>query len=151
MIAYQLSIIAENKPGGLRSVTSILRKEKINIRAITIANAGDFGVVNLLVDDPERAYKTFLKEGLTVKQRAIIAVVIEDKPGGLDHLIQLLAQEDINIQNAYGFVIESREKAVFVVDVTEVEKTEQILKEAKFETLNADALSAIEPFHYMKY
>ena len=151
MIACQLSIIAENKPGGLSLVTAILRREKINIRAITIANAGDFGVVNVLVDDPERAYKVLLKEGLTVKQRAVIAVVIEDKPGGLDGLIQLLAHENINVENAYGFVLESREKAVFVLDVTELEKAQEVLKKAKLETLSSEALSAIEPFHYMKY
>jgi len=151
MIACQLSIIAENKPGGLSLVTAILRREKINIRAITIANAGDFGVVNVLVDDPERAYKVLLKEGLTVKQRAVIAVVIEDKPGGLDGLIQLLAHENINVENAYGFVLENREKAVFVLDVTELEKAQEVLKKAKLETLSSEALSAIEPFHYMKY
>lgn len=151
MIACQLSIIAENKPGGLSLVTAILRREKINIRAITIANAGDFGVVNVLVDDPERAYKVLLKDGLTVKQRAVIAVVIEDKPGGLDGLIQLLAHENINVENAYGFVLESREKAVFVLDVTELEKAQEVLKKAKLETLSSEALSAIEPFHYMKY
>jgi len=77
--------------------------------------------------------------------------VIEDKPGGLDKLIQLLLDEDINIENAYGFVLESHEKAVFVVDVNQVEKAQKVLEDAGLETLDSQALSAIEPFHYMKY
>jgi hypothetical protein len=83
--------------------------------------------------------------------KEVVAVVIEDRPGGLDKLVQLLLDEDINIENAYGFVLESREKAVFVVDVDQMEKTQKVLKDAGLKTLDAQALSAMEPFHYMKY
>ncbi|MEA3486990.1 MAG: ACT domain-containing protein [Thermodesulfobacteriota bacterium] len=151
MVAYQLSVFAENKPGRLAKVTGILKKGKINIRAITISTSDVFGVINLIVDDPEGAYSILENEGLTVSMKEVVAVVIEDKPGGLDKLIQLLLNEDINIENAYGFVLESREKAVFVVDVDQMEKTQKVLKDAGLETLDAQALSAIEPFHYMKY
>jgi hypothetical protein len=151
MVAYQLSIFAENKPGRLAKVTRILGKENINIRAITISSSDVFGVINMLVDDPERAQKVLSKEGLTVHLKEVIAVVIEDRPGGLDNLIELLYGNDINVENAYGFVLESWKKAVFVVDVDQVEKTQEVLKEGGFETLNAEALSAVEPFHYMKY
>jgi len=88
---------------------------------------------------------------LTVSLKEVVAVLIEDKPGGLDKLIQLLYAENINIENAYGFVLESWKKAVFVVDVDQLEKTQELLKKNKFETLDAAALSAVEPFHYMKY
>ncbi|MBN2466509.1 MAG: ACT domain-containing protein [Deltaproteobacteria bacterium] len=151
MVAYQLSIIAENRPGGLGAITSKLKKENINIRAITIANAGDFGVVNMIVDDPNRAYTILAKTGFTVNKRAVMAVVIEDKPGGLDRLIEVLAQAKINVENAYGFVLESWKKAVFVVDVKEIERAQEVLKREKFEILDMDELSKIEPFHYMKY
>jgi len=151
MIAYQLSIFAENKPGRLAKVTRILKKGKINIRAITIATSDEFGVINALVDDPEGARALLEAEGLTVSLKEVIAVVIEDRPGGLDRLIQLLFDEGINVENAYGFVLESRKKAVFVVDVDQLEKTQEVLKEAGFKTLDAKTLSAIEPFHYMNY
>ncbi|MBE9547142.1 MAG: ACT domain-containing protein [Proteobacteria bacterium] len=151
MTAYQLSIFAENKPGRLAKVTGLLAKEKINIRATTIATSGDFGVINLLVDDPKRAHKVLSKEGLTVSLKEVIAVVIDDKPGGLDNLIQVLTKENINIENAYGFVIESWKNAVFVVEVDRLEKTQEILKKNGFETLDTESLSAIEPFHYIKY
>jgi len=151
MVAYQLSVFAENKPGRLAKVTGILGREKINIRAITIASSDDFGVINILVDDPQHALAVLSEEGLTVSMKAVVAVLIEDKPGGLDKLIQLLARENINVENAYGFVLESWKKAVFVVDVDQLEKTQELLKQHKFEILDVEALSAVEPFHYMKY
>mgnify|MGYP000974554995 CR=1 FL=1 len=151
MVTYQLSVFAENKPGRLAKVTGILGKEKINIRAITIATSDVFGVVNLLVDDPQRAVKALEKEGLTVSLRKVVAVLIEDRPGGLDRLVQLLAKEGINVENAYGFVLESWKRAVFVIDVDQMEKTQRVLEAAGFETLSAQALSNAEPFHYMKY
>jgi len=151
MIAYQLSIFAENKPGRLAAVTGILAKEKINIRATTIATSDTFGVINLIVDDPKRAQAVLSKAGMTVNLREVLAVLIEDKPGGLDRLTQMLFKENVNINNAYGFVLESREKAVFVVDVDQIEKAQQIIEKAGFKTLDADTLAAVEPFHYMKY
>ncbi len=151
MVAYQLSVFAENKPGRLAKVTGILKKGKINIRAITISTSDEFGVINLIVDDPEGARSILEDGGLTVGMKPVIAVVIEDKPGGLDKLIQLLVEENINIENAYGFVLESHEKAVFVVDVDQLEKAQKVTEDAGFETLDAQALSDIEPFHYMKY
>ena len=151
MVAYQLSIFAENKPGRLAKVTGILKKGGINMRAITISTSDEFGVINLLVDNPEGARSILEDEGLTVSMKEVVAVVIEDKPGGLDKLIQLLLDEDINVENAYGFVLESHEKAVFVVDVDQMERAQKILEDAGLETLDTQALSAIEPFHYMKY
>jgi len=151
MVAYQLSVFAENKPGRLAKVTGILKKGKINVRAITISTSDVFGVINLIVDDPEGARSILEDGGLTVSMKEVVAVVIEDRPGGLDKLVQLLLDEDINVENAYGFVLESHEKAVFVVDVDQMEKTQKVLKDAGLETLDAQALSAIEPFHYMKY
>jgi hypothetical protein len=151
MIAYQLSVFAENKPGRLAAVTGILAREKINIRATTIATSDTFGVINLIVDDPKRAQAVLSRAGMTVNLREVLAILIEDKPGGLDKLTQMLYTENININNAYGFVLESREKAVFVVDVDQIEKARKIIEKAGFKTLDTDALAAMEPFHYMKY
>ncbi len=151
MITYQLSIFAENKPGRLAAVTRVLAKEKINIRATTIATSDTFGVINLIVDDPARAKTALTKAGMTVTLSQVLAVVIPDQPGGLDKLTQLLFAEGININNAYGFVLEGHRKAVFVVSVDQIEKAEKIVEKHGFKTLDDEALSAIEPFHYMKY
>ncbi|MEW6185089.1 MAG: ACT domain-containing protein [Thermodesulfobacteriota bacterium] len=151
MIAYQLSIFAENKPGMLARVTGILAKARISIRATTISTADTFGVINLIVDDPEGAEKVLIGAGMTVHLRRVLAVLIPDQPGGLDKLTQLLFRQGININNAYGFVLECSEKAVFVVDVDSIERTEKLVEKNGFTTLDTEALSAIEPFHYMKY
>ncbi|HDQ03239.1 MAG TPA: hypothetical protein ENN23_01490 [Deltaproteobacteria bacterium] len=143
MIAYQLSIFAENKPGKLAAVTDVLNREKINIRATTIATADTFGVVNLIVDDPQRAEAALSKAGMTVHLREVLAVLIPDKPGGLDALTQLLYKEKINVNNAYGFVLEGSKSAVFVVDVDQMEKTEKLMEEKGFKTLDTKALSAM--------
>jgi len=151
MITYQLSIFAENKPGRLAAVTRVLAKEKINIRATTIATSDTFGVINLIVDDPQRAEAALAKAGMTVTLSQVLAVVIPDQPGGLDKLTQLLYTAQINVNNAYGFVLEGSRKAVFVVSVDQIEKAEALLEKNGFQTLDAEALSAIEPFHYLKY
>lgn len=151
MIAYQLTVPVENTPGKIAQVSSVLTREKINIRAITISSFGEKGFLNILVDDPSLARKALEREGVNVELKEVIAVLIDDKPGGMDKLVQVLAREGINAENAYGFVLESSKTAVFVVDVADIEKTEKILKEHKFKTLSAESMAAIEPFHYMKY
>jgi hypothetical protein len=143
MIASQLSIFSENKPGKLATVTSVLAKEKVNIRATTISTSDTFGVINLLVDDPERAQAALTRTGMLVKIRNVLAVLLDDRPGGLDRLAQLLAKEKINVNNAYGFVLENRVSAVFVVDVDQLERAEQIIEKEGFKTLDAAALAAV--------
>lgn len=150
MITYQLSIFAENKPGRLAAVTQVLAKEKINIRATTIATSDTFGVINLIVDDPPRAEAALTKAGMTVTLSRVLAVVIPDQPGGLDKLTQLLHAEGININNAYGFVLEGSRKAVFVVSVDRIEAAEKLVERNGFQTLDAEALSAMEPIVYLE-
>ncbi len=145
MIACQLSIFAENKPGKLAHVTGLLAKENISIRATTISTSDTFGVISLIVDDPRRAEAVLTRAGMTVNLRNVLAILIPDKPGGLDRLTQLLSEEAVNINNAYGFVLESSQKAVFVVDVDQLEKTEKLLNENGFQTLDTGSLSAMEP------
>jgi hypothetical protein len=151
MKAYQLRIPADNKPGMLARVTSVLAREKISIRATTISSFGDRGFFNLIVDDPERAQKALIRDGVESELREVVAILIADQPGGLDKLVQYLATEKINIENAYGFVIESRVQAVFVLEVSDTGRVKELLKKAKFDILSSQALADIEPFHYMKY
>ena len=145
MIASQLSIFAENKPGKLAAVTHILAQEGVNIRATTISTSDTFGVINLIVDQPEKAQQALTKAGMLVKLRRVLAVLLEDQPGGLDKLAQLLVREGINVNNAYGFVLENQVRAVFVVDVDHLEKAERIIEANGFRTLGPDVLSAVEP------
>lgn len=151
MIAQQISVFAENKPGRLATITAALAKEKINIRATTITTSDTFGVINLLVDSPAKAQKALTAAGLMVQVRDVLAVELGDKPGALDVLTQLLSSAEVNVNNAYGFVVASYERAIFVVDVDQPEKAEGILAKNGFKTLDTEELSSVEPFHYSKY
>jgi hypothetical protein len=143
MIAYQLSVFAEDKPGKLAHVTSVLAGAEISIRATTISTSDTFGVINLIVDNPKRAEQALTEAGMTVHLKNVLAVLIPDQPGGLDKLMQLLYKEGVNINNACGFVLERAQKAVFVVDVDQIEKTEKLLEENGFNTLDTEALSKL--------
>ena len=149
--AYQLTIPVKNRPGKLAEVSRILAGEKFNIRAITISSFGESGFLNIMVDDPKLAHKVLEKNGVTAELKEIIAVILEDKPGGMDKVVQRLAREAINIENAYGFVLESHKTAVFVLEVSDIDRTRQILRENGFKMLGTEALATIEPFHYLKY
>ncbi len=151
MKAYQLTVPADNEPGKLAGVTSILKKEKINIRAITISSFGEKGFFNILVDDPKGAARALQKEGLDVELREVIAALIDDKPGGLDRVVKLLSSAGINVENAYGFVLESWKNAVFVIETKQIDAALELLSGERIKTLSAEALAAVEPFHYMKY
>jgi hypothetical protein len=140
MIAEQISIFAENKPGKLAAVTQVLAREGINIRATTIATSDTFGVINLIVDKPKKAIEALSQAGMLVKIRRVLAVIIPDQPGGLDKLAQTLAGAGINVNNAYGFVLENGVKAVFVVDVDQLEKAEQLVEAEGFTTVGPEVL-----------
>jgi len=151
MKAYQLTIPAENKPGVMARVTSILARKTINIRSATISSFGDSGLINLIVDNPQMAHKVLSKEGIPVELKEVLAVLIDDRPGGLNKLLQILAAQNVNIENGYGFVIQSRKNAVFVLDVKDLERAKALIEASGFETLTPQELSEIEPFHYVQY
>jgi len=143
MIARQLSVFAENKPGSLARVTRVLNREKINIRATTISTSDAFGVINLIVDKAEEAFKALSAEGVMVVMKEVLAILIDDRPGGLDTLIQLLYNEEVNVNNAYGFVLEASKSAVFVLDVDQMERALELVKGAGFKVLETEDLSKI--------
>ncbi len=143
MIARQLSVFAENKPGSLARVTRVLNREKINIRATTISTSDAFGVINLIVDKAEEAFKALSAEGVMVVMKEVLAILIDDRPGGLDSLIQLLYNEKVNVNNAYGFVLEAAKSAVFVLDVDQMERALDLVKGAGFKVLETEDLSRI--------
>jgi hypothetical protein len=151
MKAYQLTIPAKNQPGVLSQITSILARKKINIRSASISSFGDSGLINLIVNNPKQGQKALSKEGIPVELKEVIAVLIEDRPGGLDKLLQILYAENINIENGYGFVIESRKNAVFVLDIKDLTRAKDLIQASGFKTLTPQQLSEIEPFHYVGY
>ncbi len=139
-MAQQVCIFAENKPGRLERITSILQDENINMRAITIATSQGFGIIKLIVNDPAKTIEVLRNKGLTAYSREVIAVLMNDQPGGLHKVAGVFAKNLINIEDAYGFVIQDKKRAVMIFDVEEIPEAVSVLTKAGFSLLNDEEL-----------
>jgi hypothetical protein len=137
---HQVSVFAENKPGKLSRVTEILGKNNINIRAITISDSGDYGIIKLLLDKPAEGNEFLQNAGITSTLVSIVAIIIDDTPGGLHKATSVLSNKNINVEDAYGFTIREKNSAVFVFQVEDVLSTEKILKDAGFTIISDNEL-----------
>jgi hypothetical protein len=142
-MAHQISVFVENKPGRIERVTEILMKAEVNIRAITVMGTFEYGVIKLLVDKPEVAYEALKSRGITAHKREIIAILMDDRPGGLYRIAKVFGQKKINIEDAYGFVIEDKKRAVLVVDVGKIQEAEKVLKEEGLTTLSDEEIYSL--------
>lgn len=127
-MAKHLAVFAENKPGKLEKITKALYEANINIRAISIQDRGDFGVIKLLVDKPQPAEAALKSAGFVCSLKEILAIIMDDRPGGLHRIAEVFSKNGINILDAYGFVIESNKSAVLCVETEKAEGLDEILK-----------------------
>lgn len=139
-MAEQLNIFVENKPGRLSKITKVLADASINMRAIVIADRETFGIVKILVDNPLKACQALTSAGYACALKKVLAIVIEDQPGGLHNLTTMLSDSDINVLDAYGFVVESRKAAVLCVEVKEYEAAKKIVEGKGLRILNDSEL-----------
>ncbi len=142
-MAFHLSIFVQNKPGQLEKITKILADNQINLKAFSMASAGDFGVVKVVVGDVEKAYQVLKGENITVSKRKILIAKVPDQPGGLYNLLNILSSNKINIEDCYGFVIETRREAAIVVEVEKYPLAEEILRSNGVEILTDQDLNLI--------
>lgn len=112
MKVQQISVFLENKAGRLAHVAKVLRDNHVNIRALTIADTSDFGILRMIVNQPEKACDVLKSEGFMVKQNPVIAVEIEDREGLFYDLISLCDKQNINIEYTYSFVEQTSNKAI---------------------------------------
>ena len=116
----QISIFMENKPGRMARVAKTLSDADVNIRALTIAEAGDFGVIRMVVDDTEKGYRVLRDGGFTVSETDVLAVEIKDTPGGLYEIVDTLGKNNINMDYAYAFVTAKAERAMLILRVDDL-------------------------------
>ncbi len=126
----QISIFAENKPGRMAGVAKALGDAGVNIRALTIAEAGDFGVIRMVVDDTERGYTALREKGFMVSETDVLAVEIKDVPGGLYEIANSLGMNNVNVEYAYAFVTAKAERAMLILRVDDVKRAAEVLSEA---------------------
>ncbi|MDI9645132.1 MAG: acetolactate synthase [Archaeoglobales archaeon] len=122
----QISVFVENKPGRLAAVTEKLNEVKTNIRAFTIAEAGDFGIIRMVVDKTQEAYEVLKKSGFTVSLTDVIAVEVEDRPGALYEIAKSLGDANVNIEYCYAFT-SGKHKALIIMRVNDIEKAKAVL------------------------
>lgn len=125
MIVQQISVFLENRIGRLAEVTEILGNSGINIRALSLADTADFGILRIIVDDVEKAIKILKEEGLTVGETDVVAVEVPDAPGGLAHLLGVLRDKQVNVEYMYAFVKAPAKSAIMIF---RFENTEQALE-----------------------
>jgi hypothetical protein len=114
MKVTQISVFLENKQGRLLEVCELLGQAGVNIRALNVAESDSFGVLRIVVDKVNDAMTALSKAGFTARLTDIVAVEVDDHPGGLAHVLRVLADKDINVEYMYGFVEKSTDKALMV-------------------------------------
>jgi hypothetical protein len=133
----QVSIFLENKSGRLSEVTRLLAEQKINIRALTLADTSDFGILRLIVNNPQKALTVLRGNGFTVAQTEVIAAEVKDKPGGLAEIVDILSKAKLNIEYMYAFVEKQKEKAIIVFKIENVDKAIEVLTKNEVRLLPA--------------
>ena len=132
MIAKQVSVFLENKSGRLNEVAQILGKAGINISAFTVADTSDFGVLRLIVPEPEKAVKVLKENQFSVGTTDVVLVKSPNKPGALSRMLQILNSEEVFIEYLYAFSM-NNDEAVFVIKPSNVQKCMEKLNEHRNE------------------
>jgi hypothetical protein len=143
MSVKQISVFLENKKGRLAEVTKTLSHERINIRALSLADTADFGVLRIIVDNPDRSLTVLKTHGFVAQVTEVIAVEVEDRPGGLSRILEVLDQDNVNVEYMYAYVEKSRENAIVICRIDDRERALQILQKNDIATLSAEALKAL--------
>ncbi len=143
MKVEQISIFLENKSGRLAEVTKLLGDSGINIRALSLADTSDFGILRLIVNNTEKAKEVLKKHNFTVGKTEVIAVEVSDNPGGLAHILDILRKKDINVEYMYAFVERSGKDAVIIFRFDDIDRAIQILTENKIVVLPGEKVYSL--------
>lgn len=139
-MAYHISVFLENNPGKLERITTILSDNNINLRAMSLASSGDFGVMKLLVDNPEKAYEVLRVNKIAVTKRQIVAVVVDNVPGSFNKLLITLSANKINIEDCYGFLLSNGTTAAIVLEIENYPDTAKFLCDKGFDVLSSEKI-----------
>ena len=138
MCIHQISVFVENRTGRLSDITGVLAKHEIDIRALSIADTTDFGILRLIVNQPEKAVAALKEAGITVSKTEVIAVRLRDEPGSLHNILTVLRDQGVVVEYAYAFITRKDTDACVILRVEDNEKAIRALQ-ATGETLIAGA------------
>lgn len=141
MTIKQLSIFAENRPGRISAITGYLAESGINIRAISVADTKDFGIMRVIVDNTEKALKALKANNCSVTQTNVIAVTADDTPGGMAKIMDTLYKENISVEYMYSaFINPAKNVACLILRVDSNDSAVEALTEAGFGILSEKEL-----------
>lgn len=136
----QLSIFLENKEGRLLKTLDIIEKLDVNIRALSIADTSEFGILRLIVTDPVTVKKKLEEMDFIVKITKVLAVAISDEPGGLNKVLRVLDDNNINLEYLYAFVEHKTYNAIVILKLENMDEGLKILKEGDSEIISSEEL-----------
>ena len=140
MRVEQIAVFLENKSGRLAEITRILAENDINIRALSVADTADFGILRLIVDKVDLAKEVLRAGGFTVGKTNVIAVEVPDRAGGLASVLKVAHQADLNVEYMYAFVEKATDKAVVIFRFEDVDAAVKVLAKAKISVLPAETV-----------
>lgn len=141
-MAEQISVFLENKAGRLAEMARILADASINIRALSLADTSDFGVLRLIVNDPEKARTVLKDNGFTVRRTEVAAVELEDRPGGLLAVLDLMDDAGVNIEYMYAYASPRGGRAVMIFRFDPMEKGLEVIEKAGLPLMEGTDLQA---------
>ncbi len=128
MFVKQISVFVENKPGQLGKITKVLRREQIDIRAFSVADTVEFGILRLIVNKPDKAAETLRNQGFTAQVNDVLVAVMKDQIGAFDTIVSYLSAENIDVQYVYSFIGEIAATGRVAIRTDNMEKTYNVLK-----------------------
>ncbi len=137
MKVKQISVFLENTTGRLAEVTKVLGTGNINLRAISIADTADFGILRLVVDTPVKTMELLKEAGFTAKITEVIGVIVNDKPGGLMKVMDIFNAEGVNIEYLYSSLINEDGDAVIIFRVEDIDHGLKIVEQAGLKAISA--------------
>jgi hypothetical protein len=140
MKTRQISVFIENQSGRLYEVTRLLGENNLNIRAMSLADTSDFGIIRFIVNDPAKAHKVLKEHEFTVGVNDVVAIAIKDQPGGLSDVLNILQKNDINVEYMYAFVNNSGKEAIMVFRFEDTDIALETLKTSGIKVLDEKTL-----------
>lgn len=143
MRVEQIAVFLENKSGRLAEITAILAENDINIRALSVADTADFGILRLIVDKVEKAKAALKQNGFTVGKTTVIAVEVPDRTGGLASVLKVVETAGLNVEYMYAFVNKTGQDAVLIFRFDEIDKAIEALQASGFTILTGEQICAL--------
>lgn len=140
MSVKQLSIFAENRPGRLSKITKLLADNGINIRAMSVADTKDFGILRLIVNDADKALEVLREGGCTVTVTDVLAIQIPDKPGGLAAAMQTLYENNVSVEYMYSAFVREQEQEAYLILRADINENAAQALESSYKLLSQEEL-----------